>query len=584
MRRFRILFIICTVALLAPLALLIERALHSVTMERQLRHQTVAERVFDEMERALSRLLADEEQRPIAQYAGPIAGPSLPFVIGHFQIDAAGTVRAITAARPGQGNEALEQAVTGYWRRGAPEPRAGQETQRQVPGTTQQLGKSQRLDAAPEGTEEHEADSDVVSAFDALRALNKGVSERPDRQRGFAAAGSRDETRAKREHMAAAAPRAALPDAVRAADELPAMVGRVIDAQHVLLYRTVAVDSHLERQGLLLEIVGLTAWLRDQGLGDDGLSAHGQVDFTTSFDASALRPASASAFVYQHRFAEPFEGLSARLMLQPLPGLGSTTYVYALCALVLASVLIGLAALYRMVAVVLGYAERRSNFVAAVSHELKTPLTAIRMYGEMLRDGMVPSDAKCDEYYRHITTESERLSRLINNVLELARIEKGTRDVALIAGPVTPVLDEIAELARPHLAGHGFTLQVTSAPDVPPVRYERDALMQVLWNLIDNAVKYAGSAARKQIELRCERAGDRVVLSVRDHGSGVPPRHLAKIFEPFYRSENELTRRTKGTGIGLALVRGLAERMGATVSGRNVPDGGFEVQVAFRPA
>jgi signal transduction histidine kinase len=206
------------------------------------------------------------------------------------------------------------------------------------------------------------------------------------------------------------------------------------------------------------------------------------------------------------------------------------------------------------------------------------------MYGEMLRDGIVPSEAKRDEYYRHITTESERLSRLINNVLELARIEKGTRDVALIAGPVAPVLDEIAELARPHLAGQGFTLEVASAPDLPPVRYERDALMQVLWNLIDNAVKYAGGAARKQIELRCEREGDRVVLSVRDHGSGVPPRHLTKIFEPFYRGENELTRRTKGTGIGLALVRGLAERMGATVSGRNVPDGGFEVQLAFRAA
>jgi two-component system, OmpR family, phosphate regulon sensor histidine kinase PhoR len=127
-------------------------------------------------------------------------------------------------------------------------------------------------------------------------------------------------------------------------------------------------------------------------------------------------------------------------------------------------------------------------------------------------------------------------------------------------------------------------LQVTCAPDAPPVRYERDALLQVLWNLVDNAVKYAGDAARKEIELRCEPDGDRVVLSVRDHGTGVSSRHLGKIFEPFYRGESELTRRSKGTGLGLALVRGLAERMHATVTGRNVPDGGFEVQVAFRAA
>ncbi len=98
----------------------------------------------------------------------------------------------------------------------------------------------------------------------------------------------------------------------------------------------------------------------------------------------------------------------------------------ALSATLLAATLIGLLLLYRTVSVTVRFAERRSNFVAAVSHELKTPLTAIRMYGEMLRDGIVPSEAKRAEYYRHITNESERLSRLINNVLEYAKLEKGS--------------------------------------------------------------------------------------------------------------------------------------------------------------
>jgi signal transduction histidine kinase len=292
----------------------------------------------------------------------------------------------------------------------------------------------------------------------------------------------------------------------------------------------------------------------------------------------------ASAFAYRHRFAEPFSDLTAQLVLQALPGTGSATYVYALSGLLVAATVLGLAALYQSVSVVVGFAERRSNFVAAVSHELKTPLTAIRMYGEMLRDGMVPSDTKRNEYYRHITAESERLSRLINNVLEFSRLEKGNREVVLVTGAVEPVVRDVAELLRPHVEGHGFELQVEIDTDLPAFRFERDALMQVLWNLADNAVKYARDAVPKRIVLRCRNEGGLVAVSVVDHGPGVAARHLDKIFDPFYRGESELTRRNKGTGLGLALVRGLAERMGATVTGSNVAEGGFEVKVLFHPA
>jgi signal transduction histidine kinase len=365
--------------------------------------------------------------------------------------------------------------------------------------------------------------------------------------------------------------------------EFAPMAGRIIDDRHLMLYRTVVRDTRGYRQGVLLDVGRLGDWLRQQGLGSDGLGEYARVAFSTPFAAPEPAGTDEGAFVYQHRFAEPFDDLTARLGLRPLPGVGSVTYVYVLAALVLAAVAFGLAALYRMVAVMVGFAERRSNFVAAVSHELKTPLTAIRMYGEMLRDGMVPTEAKRDEYYRHITVESERLSRLINNVLEFSRLEKGTREVALVSGSVAPIVREVAGLLRPHVEGQGFDLCIEVEPDLPPVRYERDALMQVLWNLVDNAVKYARDATPKQIALRGWHDGDGVHVVVRDHGPGVPARHLARIFEPFYRGESELTRRNKGTGLGLALVRGLVERMGARVSGRNVPDGGFEVEIAFRP-
>ena len=216
-----------------------------------------------------------------------------------------------------------------------------------------------------------------------------------------------------------------------------------------------------------------------------------------------------------------------------------------------------------------------------MTHELKTPLTAIRMYGEMLRDGIVASDAKRQEYYRHITAESERLSRLINNVLEFARLEKGTRDVALVTGSVLPVIREAVDLVRPHLDAEGFAVAIETDGELPPVRFERDALLQVLLNLIDNAVKYTGDGDGKRIVLGLERDGDGVRIVVRDHGPGVPERHLPHVFEPFYRGERELTRRSKGTGLGLALVRGLVERMGGRVAGRNGPGGGFEVTIAL---
>src|SRR5262245_62815347 len=177
-----------------------------------------------------------------------------------------------------------------------------------------------------------------------------------------------------------------------------------------------------------------------------------------------------------------------------------------------------------MVSLVVSFAERRSNSVAAVSHELKTPLTAIRMYGEMLRDGLVVSEAKRDEYHRHITVESERLSRLINNVLEFARLEKGTRDMALVSGSVAPAVREVAELMRPHVEGAGLELCVEVDDALPPVRFERDALMQVLWNLVDNAVKYARDATPKRIERRGWYGAGGVHLAGRDDRRGVARR------------------------------------------------------------
>jgi signal transduction histidine kinase len=241
---------------------------------------------------------------------------------------------------------------------------------------------------------------------------------------------------------------------------------------------------------------------------------------------------------------------------------------------------LGLLALYRMVAVRLAFAHRRSQFVAAVSHELKTPLSAIRLVVEMLRDGVVDSEDKRRSYYATLTAESERLSRLIDNVLEFSRMGRGGRELALETGPLAPALEELAAMLGAEAARAGTGLELALEPGLPPVRFERDALAQILFNLVDNARKYGRGPVA--ISLRGERG--RVVLAVADRGPGVAPGDLGRIFEPFERGGDELTREAQGSGIGLALVRELAGRMGASAAARNVPGGGFEVALAFPPA
>jgi len=611
MRRFRLVFVVVCLVLLAGLALLVRRAAESVALERQLRHRAVADRVFDEMERALSELLAREEERPFGQYdytwapPGQLGGavavtrspladpPALDFVVGYFQIDPDGSLS--TPLRPRDGEPAaaewrptadtlariatLERALAEMGRAAASAGGGRAATAAQLPGTTVAVTGG----AAPARGREA-LKSAVTSAYDALESLNKGVEQRADRQakRSVEYALRADDAREKSLAHSPEPPAAAQRAVREAAPEpvvLPPMVGRALDRRHLILYRTVVLEGRGYRQGLLLDLDRLATWLRARALGGDGLAEHAALAFTSRFAPAA---SVSDEFAYLHRFAEPFDDLGARLALHALPGAGSASLVYLLSGLLLAAAGLGLGALYRMVSVVVSFAERRSNFVAAVSHELKTPLTAIRMYGEMLRDGIVPSEAKRQEYYRHITLESERLSRLINNVLEFSRLEKDTRGLALATAPLGPAVAEVATLLRPHAAREGFELRVEVDPDLPPVCFERDALVQVLFNLVDNAVKYARDGGPREITIRGRRDGGQVRIAVRDHGPGVPAPHLGKIFEPFYRGESELTRQSKGTGLGLALVRGLAERMGARAAGRNLPEGGFEVEIVFR--
>ncbi|HEY8121164.1 MAG TPA: ATP-binding protein [Myxococcota bacterium] len=349
--------------------------------------------------------------------------------------------------------------------------------------------------------------------------------------------------------------------------------GRLAKSGELLLVRSAWIGARGVRQGVAFEVAALERALAAASLGDGALPG-ASLRLAPAAQRGEAEPA-AGALRFSHRFAEPFDALAAELSFAPFADFGARS-VYWLAALFSLAGAGGLFAVYRMTAVALHFAERRSNFAAAVSHELKTPLTAIRLYAEMLRDGLVAGEEKRREYYGSISAETERLSRLINNVLEFSRLEQGARKLEISVGDVAPVVREAVELLRPHAAAHAVALELALDDSLPPARFERDALLQIVFNLVDNAVKY-GRGEPARIEIACRRAGVHVAVVVRDHGKGVPREELARILEPFYRRGDELTRSAQGAGIGLALVRSLAQQMGAALAVANAEGGGLAV-------
>ena len=362
--------------------------------------------------------------------------------------------------------------------------------------------------------------------------------------------------------------------------EVSPLRGRRLDDQHVLLHRKVQLGELTYRQGFVVQLSRLAQALEAEVVADE-LADLIELRWWESTDA-----ADGFAYAFPHAFEEPFAQLATTVLVRPLPeeGISARQLVLVLALLLGLLGLLGFYAVYRMVAVVVHYAERRNNFVAAVSHELKTPLTAIRMYGEILREGMVTTDEKKQEYYGTITAESERLSRLIDNVLELSKLEKGSRVMNATMGSVVPILDETVRVLGPHARKQGFDLRLEADDDLPNATFDRDALTQVVINLVDNALKFSKTSPTKEVVLQCQARDGQVVLRIRDHGPGVPQAQLRRIFQPFFRGERELTRKTKGTGIGLALVKGLVEEMGGEVDARNHPDGGFVVEIGLKAA
>jgi len=229
-------------------------------------------------------------------------------------------------------------------------------------------------------------------------------------------------------------------------------------------------------------------------------------------------------------------------------------------------------------------AQRKTTFVANVSHELKTPLTSIRLFAEMLHDGRAGDETKQRRYLQTMLNETQRLTRLVNNVLDFSRLERGRRDFQADEINLGDTVGEIIEAQRERLQADGLALEFEEPVETIAATIDRDALEQILLNLLDNAAKYASSGERAVIRLALTPSSWK--LSVSDFGPGIPAAERRQVFEAFHRMDDRLTAERPGCGLGLSIAARLAHGLGGQLTLRdNQPHGCcFELQAPLNQA
>jgi len=219
----------------------------------------------------------------------------------------------------------------------------------------------------------------------------------------------------------------------------------------------------------------------------------------------------------------------------------------------------------------------RSDFVSSVSHELKTPITLIRLYSETLLRPDAFREEDRDGFYSIIVRESERLGRLVDRILTFSRVERGDQVYTLEEGDIAPVIARVVEDYREYLERAGFRLERALAPSAPPVRFDSGALSQAVVNLLDNAVKYSGDS--REIAVRLSTENGCVAFEVEDHGLGIPATERERIFGRFYRVPNGSGK--GGYGLGLFLVRHIMDAHGGRVDVESEPGRGSRFRLMF---
>jgi signal transduction histidine kinase len=618
MKRLRALILVFVAALAVPLGYLVYRTHTSLDQEETAELRFFANTLFDQMEQELAALVQREERRPVDEYQpvspatvgtwedgarSPLSRPPAEsYILAYIQSNPDGSFT--TPLAESGGTAFKDQAgllsrlqevnwilnsrrtiVPDYPDSPAREmiakvqKKTGAEEKDVQTGKAEGAGFADRyLNVAPPSKQKaHLGQVEKrVEQISPQRALNLAQREEKQDDAGVAAASSvRSGASSFQPHPGPTETISASPSAEGLRVEVDPLQSVPIDQGQVLVFRRIVIGNEVYRQGMVIQVEDLLQQLKEKHFSTQPMARFTSLTLTAVSEGHETariqegREIVHPRFALERSFPRPFSFVRANLVCEVIPRSAGRTTLNAMVAVLAAVILLGLLAIYQSARVVTDLSERRSGFVSSVTHELKTPLTNIRLYIEMLEQGIGASDPERElEYYRILGSESARLSRLINNVLEFSKLEKRQRRLDLQEGRLDEVLAEVRDAMLERLRQEGFTLTVENLLE-RPFYYDREVMVQVLMNLIENGVKFGKGAERQEIAVRAEQEGDRVVIRVSDTGPGIPRHALKRIFDDFFRVDNQLTRTTKGTGIGLALVKRFVEAMGGSVSAAN---------------
>ena len=358
------------------------------------------------------------------------------------------------------------------------------------------------------------------------------------------------------------------------------------DNTHIIFYRNVKRGSEIFVQGFIVELRSYLTNLVSNEIKFYPQEQNLVIEFVNQ-DRTLLAYGDrykSSTLLLTSPLPSPLGNITLNMYVtqkESAPGSGILLFLGIAMLVVLAS---GLICIYRLTQSQLALASKRQDFVSAVSHELKTPLTAIRMYAELLQNSWVANEEKRQKYYNQIASETERLTRLIQNVLNLSKLDGNRWNVQLRRDRPKGVLDDFVATYSKNVEKQGFELTVSSDTDVKDITLmmDRDAIMQILMNLVDNSLKFSKNADYKMINIELRLKDTDLYLAVRDYGPGIPQSEMTRVFQEFYRVENEMTRQTSGTGIGLSMVKKLCTLTNMKIELENA-NPGLRTKIHFPP-
>ncbi len=641
MKRLKILILIFCTALSIPLAYFVLQTYWSLEQEEIAEFRYFAVTLFDQMEEELASLVLEEQGRPVDQYQytyvptdqnpesvgvsrSPLSRlPKQNYILGYLQNNPDGSFQtplvesnaSIPPERIGVVNQLEKVNNTFNLRRTAvPAPvvtepaemtatsdreevstfagkyldlsrskkqraylgRADKTVQQITPGQAFNLASRDGRTALSERQQELEAEAGKDVTTDVRdQAAGPAVEEKGSREGG---------------RYVAAPARALLStpslDSQKFQVEVDPLQSLFINDDQIFIFRRILINNQIYRQGFVIVVKEFLAHLVNEYFARQPMARFANLRLSVQDRGREVTTVQAGALVKQSEFSldrdfpRPFSFLRATLSGEHIPrSLGRTT-LNVMIAVLASIILMGLFAIYQSARAVVALSERRSRFVSSVTHELKTPLTNIRMYIEMLEQGIARDHEREQEYFRILGSESSRLSRLINNVLEYSKFEKKQRHLNLQEGNFHEVIQEVKQVMQEKLRQEGFRLDV-ECQLTRTFSYDREGMIQVLINLIDNSMKFGKSSSTKQMTLRVWPESDSVKISLSDTGPGIPRYALKKVFDDFYRVDNDLTRTTGGTGIGLALVRKLINSMGGSVEATNNDGPGCTITITL---